>query len=394
MKIIRLTILFLIISALFSYLPSEAQEKNITQPVSIESAHPGQVLMINGRQITVLEKDITPVIENAFSKRGTYESAENPKLKQLRKQEGFDKMMEGSKDEFEQMQRIADWAQKRLPKFGTPTSKALAPIDIIKAADEGNTFFCNHFACIFVGASASMGWPSRTLALHVGNHPSGKGAPEHSVAEVWSNQYRKWVLFDPLYGAHFEMDEIPLNAWEMRQAWFYGDRNKIMFVMGVNGKAHKYSELPIPIKEQPGDGLLSLGTRTIDKLALIGYVPGNNVINYGSLNYSDMFISTDTLASNIKWHKRINPKDPAVDSYFPVNQADLKFTAVPGGLKVDIRTNTPNFAKFRYRINEGKWMDGEPDIWKLKNGRNSIEVKPVNTFGVEGVISRVVLNRA
>ncbi len=238
-----------------------------------------------------------------------------------------------------------------------------------------------------------MGWPCRTLALHVGNHPTGKGAPEHSVAEVWSNQYRKWVLFDPLYGAHFEMDGEPLNAWEMRQEWFYGDRNKITIVMGAKGMVHKYSELPIPIKEQPGYGLLALGPHTIDKLALIGYVPGNNVIDNGSLNYTDMFISTDTLASSIKWHKRINPENPAVDSYFPLNQADLKFTEVPEGLKVDVRTNTPNFAKFRYRINEGKWMDGEPGVWKLKRGRNSLEVKPVNTFGVEGITSRVVLDQ-
>lgn len=361
------------------------------QTVSIESAQPGQKLTINGHRITVVEKDITPVIENQFSKRGIYEKAGHPKLLQLRKQEGFDKLVAGSKDELEQMQRIADWAQKRLPKFGTPTSKALAPIDIIKAADEGNTFFCNHFACIFVGAATSMGWPCRTLALHVGNHPSGKGAPEHSEAEVWSNQYRKWILFDPLYGAHFEINGIPLNAWEMRQEWFYGNRDKISIVMGAPAKFHKYAELPIPIKEQPGYGLLALGPRTIDKLALIGYCPGNNVIDSGSLDYSGMFISTDTLASQIKWHKRINPADPSKDSYFPLNQADLKFTPASEGLKVEVQTNTPNFDKYRYRTNGGKWMDGEPGIWKLKKGKNMMEVKPVNTFGVEGVASRVAV---
>ncbi len=98
------------------------------QPTSLEAAKPGESLTINGRKITVIEKDITPVVENAFSKRGTYEKADNPKLIELREQEGFDKLVAGSKDEFEQMQRIVDWAQKRLPKFGSPTSKALAPI--------------------------------------------------------------------------------------------------------------------------------------------------------------------------------------------------------------------------------------------------------------------------
>ncbi len=163
--------------------------------------------------------------------------------------------------------------------------------------------------------------------------------------------------------------------------------------MGANGKVHKYSELPILIKEHPGYGLLALGPHTIDKLALIGYVPGNNLIDNGSLNYSDMFISTDTLASKIKWHKRINPQNPAIDSYFPLNQADLKCTTVPEGLKVDVLTNTPNFARFRYRINEGKWTDGEPGIWKLRKGKNTLEVKPVNAFGIEGVTSKIVLEQ-
>ena len=365
-----------------------------SQDISNETIMPGQTFKLNGKKVTVVEKDVTPVVENEFSKRGVYEKADNPKLIQLRKQEGFDQMIAGSKNEFEQMERIADWAQKRLPKFGTPTSKALAPIDIIKAADEGNPFICNHFARIFVGAASSMGWVCRTLGLHVGNNPSGKGAPEHAVAEVWSNYYKKWVYFDPLYGMHIEMDGKPFNAWEIRQVWFYGERNKLDFIFGVKRKVYKSSDLPVQFKVHPGYGMLEMGPRTIDKLALIGYIPGNNIIDNGILNYSEMFISTDTLASRIKWHKRINPKDPAVDSYFPVNQADLKFTAVSEGLKVDIRTNTPNFARYLYRINEGKWTDGEPGIWKLKKGKNALEVKPINTFGVEGVTSRVVLDQS
>jgi len=312
----------------------------------------------------------------------------------LRKQEGFDKMLEGSKDEFEQMVRINAWAQKRLPKFGTPTTKASAPLDILKAADEGNTFFCNHFACIFVGAAASMGWPSRTLALHYGNHPVQRGAPEHSVAEVWSDTYKKWVLFDPLFALYFERDGIPLNAWEIRQEWFYGNRAKISFVMFKDRKVYKHTDPSVLLGQHPGFGPLYLNERSwADKLAIIGYCPGNNVMENGGLAYGDMFISSDTLASKVSWHIRIHPEDPFKDPYFPLNQADLKFSAVPVGLKVNVSTNTPNFAKYQYRINKGKWMDGEPGMWKLKKGKNTLEVRPVNTFGVEGVVSCVVLNQ-
>lgn len=361
---------------------------------SIESAQKGETLTVNNHKITVIEKDITPVVDNVFSKRGIYERADNPKLQQLRKQENFDKLLEGSKDEFEQMVRICDWAQKRLPKFGTPTTKASAPLDILKAADEGNTFFCNHFACIFVGASASMGWPGRTLALHYGNYPVERGAPEHSVAELWSDTYKKWVLFDPLFALYFERDGIPLNAWEIRQEWFYGNRDKLNFVMFKDRKVYKHTDPSVLLGNHAGFGPLYLNERSwADKLAIIGYCPGNNVMENGGLAYGDMFMSSDTLASKVSWHVRIHPEDPFKDSYFPLNQADIKFTPVPQGLKVSVNTNTPNFAHYRYRINGSKWIDGEPGIWKLIQGKNSLEIKPVNTFGVEGVISRVVLNQ-
>lgn len=359
------------------------------QTVQLEMAAPGQILKLYGRIIKVLEIDITPVIENTYSKRGVYESADNLKLKILREQEGFDKMLSGAQNEFEKQVIILDWSQRRLPKFGSPTIKADAPLDILKAADEGHTFYCNHYARIFIGAAASMGWVCRSLALHVGNNPSIKGAPEHAAAEIWSDYYRKWIYFDPLFGMYIERDGIPLTAWEARQEWFYGNRDKLNFVLGKDRKIYKHTDMPVPLSVHPGFGTLSLGP--IDKLALMGYVPGNNVIDNGSLNYGEMFICTDTLSSKIKWHVRIRPENPAIEPYFPVNQAELHFIPVPKGFDVKIKTFTPNFAHFQYRINETKWTVGEPGTWKLKKGKNTLEVRPVNTFGVEGVISRVSL---
>lgn len=358
---------------------------------SVEKAKPGDVLDINGKKVTVAEVDITPVVENVFSKRGTFDLSSNPKYQQLRKQENLDKIVEGAKDEFEKQVRILDWAQKRLPKFGTPTSKASGPLDIIKASDEGNTFFCSHYNCIFSGAATSMGWVTRSMALHVGNRPHGKGFSEHSVSEIWSNEYRKWIFFDPLYGMYVMKEGKPLNAWEVRQEYNYGDPTKLRFMLGAGTKTYKISDLPLAFAQHPGYGTLELNLRSFDLLAMIGYLPGNNIINNGSVNYGDMYISTDTISSKVTWHTRIHPADPNTEPYFPVQQAALSFSPDPKGLMVGVKTNTPNFANYRYRINEGKWVDGEPGIWKLKKGKNTLEVKVVNSFGVEGVPSRVVI---
>ena len=376
---IRLSVLLLFGSALMG----------VSQPV--EKAKPGDVIDINGKKVTVVDIDITPVIDNIFSKRGTYDPADNPKYRQLRKQENFDRIVEGAKNEFEQQVRILDWSQKRLPKFGTPNSKAKGPLDIIKDADAGSTFYCSHYNCIFSGAATSMGWITRSIALHVGNNPHGRGFSEHSVSEIWSNQYRKWIFFDPLYGMYVEKDGKPLNAWEVRQEYNYGDASKLRFILGAGSKVYKISDLPVAFAQHPGFGTLELNLRSFDLLAMLGYLPGNNVINNGSVNYGEMFISTDTLANKVTWHTRAQPKDPFNEPYFPVHQADLSFTPALKGLAVSVKTNTPNFSSYRYRINEGKWVDGEPVTWKLKKGKNILEVKSVNAFGVEGVPSRVVL---
>lgn len=358
---------------------------------SIEKSKPGDILEINGKKVTVVEVDITPVVENIFSKRGTYDPASNPKFQQLRKQENLDKLTEAAKTEFEKQVLVLDWAQRRLLKFGTPTSKASGPLDIIRAADEGNTFFCSHYECIFSGAATSMGWINRSIGLHVGNHPHGRGFQEHSVSEIWSNQYRKWIFVDPLYGMYVTRDGQPLNIWEVRQEYNYGDPSKLRFILGAGKKVYKISDLPVAFAQHPGYGTLELNLRSFDLLAMIGYLPGNNVIEKGSVNYGEMYLSTDTLSSKVTWHTRIHPKDPATEPYYPVQQADLSFTQDAKGLAVSVKTNSPNFANYRYRINEGKWVDGEPGIWKLKKGKNTLEVKAVNAFGAEGVPSRVVL---
>jgi hypothetical protein len=40
----------------------------------------------------------------------------------------------------------------------------------------------------------------------------------HSVAEVWLDQFHKWVLADGQYGAIGELDGVPLNGIELQAA--------------------------------------------------------------------------------------------------------------------------------------------------------------------------------
>ena len=53
---------------------------------------------------------------------------------------------------------------------------------------------------------------------------------------------------------------------------------------------------------------------------------------------------------------------------------------------------TPDFDKFRHRVDGGAWTDGPPSAqWKLHKGANALEAAAVNKFGVQGAVSLVKL---
>ena len=77
------------------------------------------------------------------------------------------------------------------------------------------------------------------------------GSTEHSVTEMWSNQHRKWVMFDPTSNMTLETNGVPLNAWEIRQEWFYRGGTNLVFVMGKERKKYRKTNLPIVLGRFP-----------------------------------------------------------------------------------------------------------------------------------------------
>ena len=375
----------------------EAEAKSEAAPAAgIEGRKPGEVVALGGRKVTVREVDITAVVRNTFSERFTYDRYDNVKLRTLREREKLEEVIAGGKDEFDKQVRLMDWVHNRFKLFGTPSSRPTGALEIFDAVDKGGRFFCAHYATALVSCAASLGWIDRSMGLHVSNTPPGRGATEHSATEIWSNQYRKWVFFDPTYAGYVEKDGVPLSGWEVRQEWFYGDASKLDFVVGKQRKKYKKKDMPIFRSRHAGYGDLAWKPRSVDKLAFMFMIPNTNAMDAGP-DYAKGFILKDEkVCRGVKYHTRDNPKDPATEPYFPLNQADLKLTPAEGrgaALKVTVDTMTPNFAGYRYRIDAtGQWKEGEPGRWVLHQGRNTLEVVSVNKFGVEGVPSKVVLD--
>ena len=346
-------------------------------------------LDLGGRKVVVRKVDALPYVESDYTKRFTFDTYENPKLKELREKYKLDGVVAAGKDEFEKQVLLLDWTHRQFKKFGSPSAHPKGALEIRKAVEEGHTFFCAHYADTLCSAAASLGWVDRTLALRRHRDYPGAGAPEHSTTEIWSNQHRKWIMMDPTANMVVEKDGVPLNGFEIRTEWFNREGKDLTFVIGKERKKHRKADLPIFLGRFAGFGDLTVPANEMEKYGFTGYVPNTNLMDAGP-DYGKMFIVKDRLCDGTKWHERKNPADPAVDCYFPIGQAALTLAADGAAIKVSLRTLTPNFKEYRVRIDGGEWKaSGDSIAWSVAAGAHRLEARTVNKFGVEGPVSTV-----
>lgn len=347
----------------------------------------GATFDAGGRTATLKRLDTLPYVDSEWSRRFRFDSAENPKLKELRERFKLDEVVAPGRDEFEKQLLLLDWAHARFPRFGRPTANPRGALEILKAIDEGHTFFCAQYAQVFASAAASLGWIDRTLALRRHRDTPRSGSSEHTSTEIWSNQHRKWIMMDPTAGMYVQKDGLPLNAFEIRLEWFTREGKDLVFVIGKDRRACRKGDLPVVLGRFEGFGDLTVPADEMEKYGFTGYIPNTDLMDAGP-DYGKMFIVKDALCDGTKWHVRALPPDPAKDPYFPLGQAALSLTADGGALTVSLRTLTPNFKEFQVRLDGGPWT-ASPDRfpWILRPGPNRLEAKSVNRFGVEGPLS-------
>jgi hypothetical protein len=364
----------------------------VTTVASVEAANEllkkGDALELSGRSVTIRQLETLPYVESEYTKRFRFDSFANPKLKALRERYRLEEVIAPGRNEFERQVLLMDWTHRQFKRFGRPSTNCHGALAILNAIGEGHTFFCAQYEEVLVSAAASLGWVDRPLALrrHQGVNKVG-GSTEHSVTEMWSNQHRKWVMFDPTSNMVLETNGVPLNAWEIRQEWFYRGGTNLVFVVGKERKEYRKSDLPIVLGYFNEFGELAVHPDELDKYGFVGYIPNTDLMEAG-YDYAKMFITKDALCDGTKWHVRALPANPAVDPYFPIGQAALSLRTEGGKLQVALKTLTPNLKRFEVRVEGGEWKPSEPNFaWSLRAGMNRLEARTVNQFGVVGPVS-------
>jgi len=73
---------------------------------------------------------------------------------------------------------------------------------------------CVHYAAAFVSCCQAVGIPARCAIVQ----GTLQGADGHFVAEVWFDEYQKWVMVDPNTDAILWRGDTPLSVTEIQQA--------------------------------------------------------------------------------------------------------------------------------------------------------------------------------
>ena len=323
---------------------------------------------------------------------------EDPRLAALREKYHLEAAVAGARDEWSAQLFLKDWVHRAIPD-GTPKVSARHAAEILEAAARGETFWCTYYAITYVECALALGWPCRNIAVDRRHGPEGLQSTHHGVAEIWSNQFRKWVVIDPQSNLHFEREGIPLSAWEIRAEYLRNRGKDVLRVVGTAPKAilrnpairwwNRPSEdetacyfwlYVIDHADMSAPGARFLFPQDDANRELIWY-QNDDALGGGRLHEGylrNLFVPTPRIE----------------DIYWTVGVVEATILgSAPGEILLAIRSEGPGRAGHEVSFDGKTWapLHGDHLRWGLKEGWNSLRVRSAGPRRVTGPELSVLL---
>ncbi|MBI3944573.1 MAG: hypothetical protein HY321_01515 [Armatimonadetes bacterium] len=350
-----------------------------------------------------------------------YEDPNTPELAELRENYQLERVVGGG-SEFERQVALRCWRATRFvhgihrPE-GMKVNRRMAwnALAYLEAAEQGATFTCPVAAATYVQLCLAMGWQARLVEICQASKewiPPVEGNVAHCVSEVWSNDYRKWVLMDPDGNVHYARDGVPVSALELHDAWVNHEAEAVEMVQGdppfrTDGSQQSKT---FDVKKEFE---IFFRHRVMDYYEEIRTTMRNNHFSrpsYGRDNgtgFLPQVVWTDS--SSLPMVMRTGRLRPHVfysgrreDFEWTLNQAHIELEsaddkdpfAITAMLRVNLSTVTPWFSHFEVRLDDGEWRRSAATfVIRLRKGVNRIQARPVNVMGIKGIVSTVAMER-
>jgi hypothetical protein len=327
------------------------------------------------------------------------EDMASPKFKALKEKYQLDTIFHGETDEMKRILLLRHWISThiKIDNYG-PYSGDGSVESILDEAMKGKGYHCGHYTAVQNAILNAYGYVTRCIISDVGvpvDYIVGGG--HHAMNEVWSNKYQKWFVCDAKYDYHFEKNGIPLSALEIRDEYF---KNKAADITSR-----------IPSENYP-----ELKNITVEQFASIytWLSWGQYANRYSSpskINTDHMIVYEDDYFKNHTWLWDGKPHWAYKTGYFnPVkDRKTIEWTpntiastvTIDGNrAKIELRSITPNLKSYQVKdLAQGEpeavtWKDVS-NVWEteLKQDKNEMIFRAINTAGVTGPEHRIVIER-
>jgi hypothetical protein len=145
-----------------------------------------------------------------------YDDPKDPRFLEMKREFEIDDVVAGAGDDQERLRRLARWVSTRWEHSPDRMASKSDPVTILREAKAGGRFICREYAIVMAGVATAYGFPARVVNLLPREVETRSEA--HSVAEVWLEGLKKWVLADGQYGCIGELDGLPLSGIELQAA--------------------------------------------------------------------------------------------------------------------------------------------------------------------------------
>ncbi len=311
-----------------------------------------------------------------------YEKIDTPYLVSFREHYSLENIVKDAPGEYEAMVRLGAWVGSRWDHGTDPPpggEQGCNPIEVIQAGETGARFWCDIAARLMVHAATALGWPARLITASRDGYTW-----EHAVAELWSNEYKKWFVIDTDFNVVYEVQGVPLSAFELCHQGLELQRN------GLLRTRYIASSKP------------SLGR--IDLMAFYNYVHVDMRNDWCSRplargspiggDLSTWWTSRPSLHALLTAKRRVD--DPALFNWVVnwVSIYALSAKRVSEGLisiEIGLVGYSPIFKAFEISLDGGEWHEAEQPGYVLNTGAGEhvVRARLLTISGYAGPISEV-----
>ncbi len=339
-----------------------------------------------------------------------WESWDRPEFEQLRNRENLDEVIAGSKTQFDMIIKLLEYATMRASrKYGEsfPEYSSWDALSIVSRIDRhGSVGFCLHFNNFLNGLCMAYGLQGRLFNVM-----------NHEIAEVWSDDFGKWVYLDANHENHYLFSTktgAPMSVLDLHNAYldYYFPARPIDWMNDLVSQGYGKKVIRERVDKPP----VKRSSTTYHQNEILAYIGFLNSSNMRVIPRNNFYEKPYPMPLNqgysgghwdgyINWYDDRTPPmrqfswytDRPRDIWPDLNLVHVDATSGFSNkfLYLRFETYAPNFSHFEVDENDSGWkkIRGDRWTWILVSGKNILCVRAVNKLGAGGKPSFFEINR-